>query len=252
MQFLFAKNDSKELENTREKISEMTDMIMSLAYKYDTQKIELNLFFITFVAGLAGGLGLGLLLCLKGFEGLGHDIIIGTSIIFIVLYLLSSIVLLNLDAGSKLDYGIIGGYLNHKWRMRNQKAIDAVPVLEKLCEQLVSIEKSLNLSRTVENYFKKYGDGLKISVNRNEGKNNNLYHLLLTGEINKTGTQLSFVDQVSKEYWLDEGFVEKTFREDTVDFSWIDHETDAVQSSIKQICAVNPQLPDKKHYEDLI
>ena len=66
MQFIFAKNDSKELENTREKISEMTDMIMSLAYKYDTQKIELNLFFITFVAGLAGGLGLGLLLCLKG------------------------------------------------------------------------------------------------------------------------------------------------------------------------------------------
>ena len=230
MQFLFAQNDSYELKETKNRISAAIDKIEDYKYKHDTFYIDTTVVAIAFVSGLAS---------VAHFIGSGGVAAAAIGIASLTTFISSMVSALYLD--QDVDHGIIGGYRNRRWRQQNQQIVDAVPTLGQLCKRMEKTALCLDISKTVKDFYEKYGDNVTISISRGK-KNDNLYCMQMSGQINETKDGLTITDSRSREYWLEEEFVDKTFRDGVADFSWLDGELDTVREDIKQLFVNTPKL----------
>lgn len=236
MEYHFSKNNSTELKETRRKINQFIMDYKGNDGPYDTWLAEFLFSLLLFIVGMFVS---------YLFYKSGHNTIAVTTF---TVFLGFTVILFywpgsEYGSGGPLDEGIVGHLLNRSWKKENKAIYDAIPTLERISDQLKYIESRIKMSNQVEALHKKYNGKLQISVNWENGQ---YYDVLVTGRNSQKNTNFQLEEHDEVRFSLPEKDYSKTFKDNEVDFSWIDSKKDKLSKDVKQLFLKNEQLPELK------
>ena len=134
--------------------------------------------------------------------------------------------------------GIIGEHIMEQ-RWADPAYIEAKKMLEDAYDSLEGMQKKFNIAYRVKELYTRFADNMQVDIQHC----GDAYTVKFSATVCKNlGDQISYTDQDFASFDMSREMVEKTFRENTVDFSWLDGEA---ASARENLCRTAKRLSEK-------
>ena len=250
MKYLFAKNDPAEIKKAANQIRNFCSKIEE-RHSIDTSVGECT--FFTLVGVICSAIALT-----SSITWISKAIVCILSAAFIALM---AIVL----AEHTNWEGLIGHVINKKWS--TPEVLHAEEELNELFHKLDSIAFRLQMSKKIENYYKTFGDSIKVNISRcsdeedreywyinGNDKNSEQFHVVFSASLHKTvENTVTYSDKFRETFSIKEDTMRRIFKnKGTIDFSWIDSDIEDAKNTFKDLLGQKqPLLESIKEGADL-
>jgi len=124
--------------------------------------------------------------------------------------------------------GIIGEHIMDR-RRSDPAYIEAKKMLEDAYHSLEGMQEKFNIAYRVKELYTRFADNMQVDIQHC----GDAYTVKFSATVCKNlGDQISYTDQDFASFDMSPEMVEKTFRENTVDFSWLDGEAASAKENL--------------------